>query len=197
MYSINVNIEDNFRKEISDHFKKLSYEDRYLRFCSSLKDEIIDSYVMNINFKTDGVISVIDDSSDLIDKPIIGLLHVSPLDNKTDVEFGISVLKEYRNKGIASLLFGNGILFVKKHNYSTIYMNCLYENKTMQHIVKKHGFNIESNFREVTARLDINSNNIDFNVLNDNLKIFDLAYRSKIHQAEDWLKKDWLNKHSS
>lgn len=185
--------EDAYRLSIANHLKGLPYEDRYLRFCSALKDEAIDDYVSKIDFDKDGVIAMFDETSaEYWHKPIIGFLHASPFDDGKEVEFGISVSPEHRNKGIASSLFKNGVLFAQSRGYNTIYMNCLYENKVMRHIVSKYGFDIESDFEDVTARLRIDSDHVIENAIleatNNNLAIFDLAYRSKIHQAKEWLK---------
>ena len=184
--------EDAYLQTISDHLKNLPIEDRYLRFCSTLKDEAIEQYVSKINFENDGVIVVFDETArEIWQKPIVGFLHAAPFDSKGEIEFGISVSPKFRNKGIATSLFKSGLIFAQSRGLKIIYMNCLYENKVMRHIVEKHGFNIQSDFDEITARLKIDSSHVIENSIldagNNNLAIFDLAYRSKIHQAKEWL----------
>ena len=186
--------EKTYRDKISEHFKKLSYKDRYLRFCVVLSDEAIDNYVDKINFKHDECFAIIDDiMSSTMTLDIIGFLHISPLnDDSNDREFGISVDEEYRNKGFAKALFQSGIECSEHKRYENIYMNCLYENKIMRHIVKNEGFDIESDFQDVTAKLQVdNSTPIQSTFLfqaRSSIAIFDLAYRSKIRQAKDFIK---------
>lgn len=185
-------LEQSFRIRIADHLKNLPIEDRYLRFCSTLKDEAIDNYVNKIDFERDGVLAVFDEkSSQYWFEPIVGFLHAGPFEDGKEVEFGISVSPSKRNEGIASALFQSALVFAKSRGFKIIYMNCLYENKIMRHIVSKYGFDIESDFEEVTAKLKIDSKHVIENtfldIANNNLAIFDLAYRSKIHQAKEWL----------
>lgn len=179
-----------YRQWIATHLKGLPIEDRYLRFCSTLKDEAIDNYVSKINFSDDGVIIIFDEKLDEnLNMIVNGFLHASPLDDQ-DIEFGISVSPTQRNKGNASALFSSAVVFAKARGYKNIYMNCLYENKVMRHIVTKYGFDIDSDFQEVTAKLKIDSDKMIENsiieTMNNNLAIFDLAYRSKIQQAKEW-----------
>lgn len=184
--------EQAYRLSITNHLIGLPFEDRYLRFCTALKDEAIENYVSKIDFEKDGVFAIFDEkSAEYWHKPIIGFLHAPPFEDQKEIEFGISVSPSRRNEGIASSLFKNALVFAQSRGYKIIYMNCLYENKVMRHIVSKHGFDIESDFEEVTARLKIDSSHVIENtfldITNNNFAIFDLAYRSKIHQAKEWL----------
>jgi len=172
------------KKHIASHLKKLSFEDRYLRFCSGLSDAAIDKYVENLSCVTDGMFVVYDNDV------VTAFLHVAQI-TKNECEFGISVDKNYRQHGYAKALFDRAIVYAQVKDYDTIFMNCLAENSVMRHIVKKRGFDVQSDLQEVTASLKVDtSNQIGAAIIHqaaNTMAIYDLAFRTKVHQLKEFM----------
>lgn len=124
---------ENERLLLIDHFVRLGPDDRYLRFGYPVQDEQIKEYV-NTSFGTAN-----NQWFGLFDKGlIIGAIHVSLLDSE-QAEMGLSVDSKCRSAGIGQSLFNRGLVWARARGTNQIYMQCLSENKVMQHIAKKNG----------------------------------------------------------
>jgi RimJ/RimL family protein N-acetyltransferase len=68
----------------------------------------------------------------------LGTVHIAKI-NKTTVEFGIIVHRDYRGQGIGNTLLEEAIVWARNRNYSELFMHCLGWNKPIQHLCQKHG----------------------------------------------------------
>ena len=183
---------ESIRVLIANHLKKMKPEDRYLRFFSSINDNAIDSYVERIDFFSDGVFVVFDETG----LEIKAFLHASCLSKKSfDIEYeiGITVDDDLRGKGIAYELFSKAMTWAKSLGCKRIYVNCLRQNKAMQKIAEK--FNIETkslDYETKEGELKMPDNTVSFfsyftHKTNNNMVLIDLAYRKNVHMILEYL----------
>ncbi len=70
-------------------------------------------------------------------------------------EFGVSVSKSMRGMGVGSKLFERAAIHCRNNDVDTLYMHCLSSNKTMMHIAKKAGMEIQRDYGEADAYLKL------------------------------------------
>ncbi|NRH21699.1 GNAT family N-acetyltransferase [Candidatus Gracilibacteria bacterium] len=137
------------------HLKRLSKDDRYCRFRTFTSDETIEAYVKKIqNNPNEIVIAHYGD-----DCGIDGSLQLSIIENtiqevrKKIAELSMSVLPESRGKGIADTLIEHAILHARTLQVEQLVTTCNPSNKTMLHIAKRIGMEIDGDFEEKNAEL--------------------------------------------
>jgi len=144
----------SYTEKIRMHFKNLGSDDRLLRFGMYTSDEMIDKYVNTINFHRDAIFGVFDNNLNLIGCAHLGYPALNIAVNST-AEFGVSVSKEGRGKGVGSALFKRAAIHARNTNIKVLYMHYLSRNKVMMHIAKKAGMSIEFSFGEADAYLTL------------------------------------------
>jgi len=87
----------HFRAALREHFAHLSADDLFLRFGAHCRPEIIDAYVDGIDYRESIVLGVFNDNLQLI-----GVAHLGS--DEGGLELGLSVLAEYREHGVGTLL---------------------------------------------------------------------------------------------
>ncbi|MBI3284864.1 MAG: GNAT family N-acetyltransferase [Burkholderiales bacterium] len=147
------------RHRILKHFLALEESDRLLRFGTYLPDAMIEKYVEGINFARDKVFGVLSHHFRLIG---VGHLAFAPRNKEDDAsdkdkvaEFGVSVSRSARGKGVGSRLFERGAIHCRNDDVDTLYMHCLSSNQTMIHIAKKAGMEIHREYGEADAYLKL------------------------------------------
>lgn len=144
------------RAKVKAHLKRLTPDDRYLRFCSQASDEFIDSYVDSFNATTGryydtGFVAY---SSD---REILGFAHIAiKVGNSTSrssAEFGLSVEPAARNQRIGHRLFDRSVELCTALGIEAININCIASNKAMQKIVKLHNIPISTSYGESIGTL--------------------------------------------
>jgi RimJ/RimL family protein N-acetyltransferase len=124
---------DNERTLLINHFKRLGPDDRFLRFGYQVHDEQIEQYVTSsFNVPGNQWFGLFDGGE------IIAAIHVAIID-ADQAEMGLSVDRKCRQAGIGQSLFNRGLVWARARGATQIYMQCLSENKIMQHIAKKNG----------------------------------------------------------
>jgi len=148
------------RRRVLRHFLKLESSDRLLRFGNVLSDDLVTDYVNKIDFVRDMVYGVYSNHF-----AIVGVGHLAfaakdaaPVKHATTVkdrvaEFGVSVSKSVRGMGVGSALFERAAIHCRNNDVDTLYMQCLSSNKTMMHIARKAGMEIERDHGEADAHL--------------------------------------------
>jgi len=148
------------RRRVLRHFLALESSDRLLRFGNVLSDELITDYVNKIDFVRDMVYGVYNSRF-----AVVGLGHLAfaakeavPEKHTTSVkdrvaEFGVSVSKSMRGLGVGSALFERAAIHCRNNDVDTLYMQCLSSNRTMMHIARKAGMEIERDHGEADAHL--------------------------------------------
>lgn len=141
-------------KDYLDHLLSLDNDDRYFRFCSVFSDEAIKNYVEKISI--DDVIIVKYDN----DLKIIGAVQLSFYSNTKNeriADFGISVKKSNRGKGLAKKLLERAILYAKNHGIDKLYTLCLVTNRRMQFLAKNSGLTVKEGDEGKLALLELDS----------------------------------------
>lgn len=143
------------RSAMKAHFLSLDENDRLLRFGLILKNESIVSYVDNIDFNHDVLFGVFDARLNLV-----GVGHLAfPLKMDGKAEFGISVIKSYRGKGVASQLFERAIIHCRNLSIHTLAIQYLTRNAPVMHIARKLGMKVVSGRGDSDACLTISPGN--------------------------------------
>ena len=148
------------RRRMIKHFLALDPHDRLLRFGSVLRDEQVQGYVERIDFTRDAVYGVYNRLFRLV---AVGHLGFAPkekipaggaITTKDQIaEFGVSVSTTARGMGIGSKMFERAAIHCRNSDVDTLYMHCLSSNKTMMHIAKKAGMEIQRERGEADAYL--------------------------------------------
>lgn len=154
-------LSEHDRRRMMKHFLHLEGPDRLLRFGSILSDEAVARYVTGIDFGRDKVFGVYSRTFRLV-----GVGHLAfapavsnPLAGATAkqhlAEFGVSVSASARGKGVGSALFERAAIHCRNADVDVLTMHCLSSNKTMMHIARKAGMEIERDYGEADAYLKL------------------------------------------
>lgn len=168
------------RELILAHLLKLSGEARRLRFGMELHDEGIARYVDNIDFANDGLYGIFD-----ADVALVAFTHAARAGKM--VEFGVSVLQEYRGRGYGTALFEKAELFARNHYINKMYVHCLRENEPMMKIARNAKMNIVFDAGEVDSYLELpplDAASITEDVVQNEYAIFDLALKKGVHNMD-------------
>ncbi|MEJ2768635.1 GNAT family N-acetyltransferase [Mycetohabitans sp. B46] len=172
------------RVQLHAHFLSLNDDDRLLRFGQKVPDHVVKHYVDGIDFSRDTVFGVFDDNLELVG---VGHLAYLPGDgDKRTAEFGVSVLKRARGRGIGTQLFERAAMRGRNTRVTTLYMHCLSRNSTMMHIAKKAGMKIEYAYGEADAYLTLppaDPSSIMAELLQEQAAMFDYAMKRQVRRA--------------
>ena len=136
--------------EYARHLKNLTPEDRYTRFCYNIKDEAIDSLILQVLYhRADHIIF-----SATVDYKRIGYGHLAR--EGDDWEFAVSIEKEYQGRGVADELMKHIISWGKTHGINSVYMHCITQNTKIQHLARKHRLRtVERDGSETTSKVEL------------------------------------------
>lgn len=134
------------KENLELHFlKDIVGEDRRLRFGGSLNDDAIKKYLKSSfdDFGINNMWFIVDvESPETFGRKVVATCHVN-YDIKTNTsELGLTVSPDYRNRKIGQELFTRGTTWARMKGAETIFMHCLSENTTMQHIARKGGMSV-------------------------------------------------------
>lgn len=183
------------RRRMLKHFLALDNNDRLLRFGSILHDEQIEAYVKKIDFSHDIVFGVVNGVFQLV-----GVGHLAFLDSNQApgastttkervAEFGVSVSKSARGKGVGSRLFERAAIHCRNSDIDTLYMQCLSSNKTMMHIAKKAGMEIKRDHGEADAYLHLpppDAGSVLREAFDEQFAVLDYAVKANARAAVKW-----------
>ena len=140
-------------EQIAVHLLSLSEEDRYLRFGYHAKDEHVQSYVEHIDFSRDKILGVLDPDLNLIAMAHLSLARPSKF--TLCAEFGVSVLPQYRGRGLGAHLFEHSSMLARNEGVSMLFIHALSENAPMLKIASSHGAKLERFGGETDAFLQL------------------------------------------
>jgi GNAT superfamily N-acetyltransferase len=185
------------RRRMLKHFLGLDDSDRLLRFGTVLPDEQVHAYVGKIDFSRDVVLGVYNSVFKLV---AVGHLafapkEAEPVRSKVTVkeriaEFGVSVSKSARGKGVGSRLFERAAIHCRNCDIDTLYMQCLSSNRTMMHIAKKAGMQIKREYGEADAYLHLppaSPGSVLQEALEEQLATIDYTFKANTRAASKWL----------
>jgi RimJ/RimL family protein N-acetyltransferase len=183
-----------YRPTILAHFLLLEAEDRRLRFGIPTADAVIENYVAQLNFSRDAVFGVFDANLKLVAIAHLAYLPAGKKRSKA-AEFGVSVLAESRFQGYGAALLERAIVHARNTQVTTLFVNCLAQNKIMMHLAQKAGMQIDYAYGEAEACLRLppaNPSTIFAEAVNIQLADFDFAVKANLNQSSKALR--WLLK---
>ena len=132
------------------HLKKLTPEDRYTRFCYSVKDEVIDQFILNILYNQQDHHLFTATEFDTI----IGFGHLAREDD--DWELAVSVDYSAQGRGVGNKLMSYMIPWAQIHGVHNVFMHCITHNQKIRHLAIKHGLRtVERDGTEITSRVEL------------------------------------------
>jgi GNAT superfamily N-acetyltransferase len=161
------------------HFLELDVHDRRLRFGAAPSDTAVRAYVARIDFQRDAVFGVFDE-----ELRIIGAAHLARASEQA--ELGISVLQDYRNRGVGGALLMRTVLRARNWGVRALYMHCLRENETMMHLARTQGMRIVTEQGETNAWLGLppaDATSHFSEVFAQRVALFDYALKSQLAGA--------------
>ncbi|RZJ07421.1 MAG: GNAT family N-acetyltransferase [Rubrivivax sp.] len=142
------------RHRVIDHLITLEPGDRYLRFGHAASDEQIRKYALGIDFNRDEVLGIFNRRLQLV-----ALAHLAYGDSvqgeptRAMAEFGVSVLKQARGRGLGQRLFDAAALHARNRGIDTLFIHALSENRPMLRIATSAGAIVERDGSESAAFL--------------------------------------------
>lgn len=155
-------------------------EDRRLRFGYIATDEAVTQYFeksLKQLGKTD-MWFIIDDGY-----KVISSCHVYYCEETNTAEMGCTVSPKYRNKKLGQELFNRGVTWARMRGAENIFMQCLSENKIIQHIAKKNNMTVVTIGRgEKEATIKVKRNPISSlfeDSMMESIAVYDSAIRKQ------------------
>jgi len=150
------------RRRILRHFLALDDSDRLLRFGSMQPDAQVSAYVGKLDFTRDIVFGVYNRVFQLVGVGHLAFTSkeahpdsINYTDKEKVAEFGVSVSKSARGQGVGTRLFERAAIHCRNSDVDTLYMQCLSSNRTMMHIARKAGMEIQREYGEADAHLHL------------------------------------------
>lgn len=174
------------------HLLDLEESDRYLRFGSPLSDSAIENYVDGIDLSVDTIFAVFDDHLNVSAAGHFALLPEQPgggtLPAGDAAEFGLSVLKSARGRGLGTALFLRSAAHARNLSIGTLFMHCLSENRAMMRIARKAGMEIRQSHGEADAYLSLEPGTIASAIeegVQRQIALFDFAVKRQLLMAKN------------
>jgi GNAT superfamily N-acetyltransferase len=152
---------DRHRKRIARHLLALDEGDRYLRFGYAVSDAQIKAYVASLDFDHDEVFGIFNRRLQLI--AMAHLAMPKRPEGSTDAawaEFGVSVLRKGRGRGVGKRLFDLAALHARNRGIDTLYIQALSENAAMLKIARDAGAQVVREGPESQALLKLPPDNL-------------------------------------
>jgi len=165
VYKLPHNDYSRYRK----HLQALDAHSRYMRFGYAANDDMIDIICDRFeqNKHKHKIFVIEDDNLNVVAVGHIALDH--------DVELAFSVLKEYQEQGMGSVLMKRCIEWCQNRSIKDGCMVCLGTNTAIKKLAKKHGILVEEH-GEVLADIkipELSTASVLSEIANDNIAGFD------------------------
>jgi RimJ/RimL family protein N-acetyltransferase len=187
------------RRRVLRHFLALDRDDRLLRFGSMLQDEQVAAYVAKLDFAKDIVFGVYNRVFQLVGVGHLAFTSkeahpdsINYTDKEKVAEFGVSVSKSARGQGVGTRLFERAAVHCRNSDVDTLYMQCLSSNRTMMHIAKKAGMEIQREYGEADAHLHLpppSPASVLAEALDEQFAKIDYTVKANVRAAFRWFKK--------
>jgi RimJ/RimL family protein N-acetyltransferase len=184
-------------RRVLRHFLALDSNDRLLRFGSMLRDEQVIAYVNKIDFSNDIVFGVVNRMFQLVGVGHLAFTSreahpdsINYTDKEKVAEFGVSVSASARGQGVGTRLFERAAMHCRNSDVDTLYMQCLSSNRTMMHIAKKAGMEIQREYGEADAHLHLpppSPSSVLAEALEEQVAKIDYAFKLNTRAALKWL----------
>jgi RimJ/RimL family protein N-acetyltransferase len=187
------------RRRVLRHFLALDRDDRLLRFGSMLQDEQVAAYVAKLDFAKDIVFGVYNRVFQLVGVGHLAFTSkeahpdsINYTDKEKVAEFGVSVSKSARGQGVGTRLFERAAVHCRNSDVDTLYMQCLSSNRTMMHIAKKAGMEIQREYGEADAHLHLpppSPASVLAEALDEQFAKIDYTVKANVRAAFRWFKR--------
>lgn len=140
------------RSLICAHLKRLSPENRYLRFGGHVGDEFLDRYCESMDWFRSVLIGA------FVDGELRGVGEFRRFGEgfwPSSAELAVSVEGEVQDHGIGSILFRRLIVYARNRAVDNMYIMCLRNNHKLKHIAAKHEFTLKSSEDDVEGLLEL------------------------------------------
>jgi len=144
------------RGRVKAHLLALDEHDRYLRFGFAAADAQVMHYADTIDFERDEVFGIFNRRLELI--AMAHLAYTTTPRVKGDpatAEFGVSVSRAARARGLGSRLFDHAVLHARNRQIGTLSIFALSENAAMLKIARNAGARVERDGPESEAWLTL------------------------------------------
>lgn len=140
------------RAQIAQHLLALDCADRYLRFGYAAGDEQIRRYVGQIDFGSDRIYGVYDRRQQLI-----AVAHLAQLVEPPGqcAEFGVSVCKSARGRGLGTQLFAHAARHARNAGVQVLFVHALSQNSAMLKIARRAGASVRCDGAQSQAWLQL------------------------------------------
>ena len=173
-----------------DHFvNDMVGEPRRLRFGYPANDDAVIKYIER---SWEGLLKRTEQWFVVKDKGrIVATCHVV-LFGENQAEMGCTVSPDYQGKKIGQSLFDRGVTWARSKGASAICMQCLSENKVIQHIAQKSGmttFTLSPGEKEAVTQLtqsELVASQQD--ALDDTIAVYDSVIRDNTWMMEKFFK---------
>ena len=167
------------RPALYEHFLSLAATDRRLRFGAPLSDFTVRDYVARLDFGHDALFGVLDDELRLL-----GVAHVAR--SAGHAELGVSVLEDFRQRGIGSALLARAHMRARNWTVAALFMHCLTENAAMMRLARRQGMDIVTESGEADAWLRLSPPDAGSHfgeVFAQRVALFDHALKAQLANA--------------
>jgi GNAT superfamily N-acetyltransferase len=136
------------RMEVEQHFSALGAENLRQRFCHTIAPECVTKLLDSLD--ATGV------SSYGIFNPGLELVAVGQFGaSGRDLDVGLSVLSDYRRKGLAAALLYRAATFARARALTAVTVHCLADNTPMLSLARRIGMTVEISSGEADGRLKL------------------------------------------
>lgn len=144
------------RDRLREHLLALDEHDRYLRFGFATSDAQINHYVDTLDFGRDEVFGIFNRRLELIAVAHLAYAPVPQIKGQPAMaEFGVSVSKRARGRGLGARLFDHAILHARNRHIDRLFIYALSENSAMLKIARNAGAIVEREGSEAQAWLTL------------------------------------------
>lgn len=144
------------RARLREHLLALDEHDRYLRFGYAASDIQIELYVDTLDFERDEVFGIFNRRLQLIAMAHLAYAPAPQIkDQAAMAEFGASVSKRARGRGLGARLFDHAILHARNRHINKLFIYALSENSAMLKIARNAGATVERSGADSEAWLTL------------------------------------------
>jgi GNAT superfamily N-acetyltransferase len=143
------------RPAVALHLAWLDEADLRLRFGYWPPADALYGYVQGLDFERDALYGLFDDNLRLV-----AVSHLAMGHDPTVAEFGVSVLKSHRHRGLGQALMERSIEHAANTGVHTLVIQTLAQNKPMLKLMLKRTQTIESDGTERIAHLHLEAGSV-------------------------------------
>jgi GNAT superfamily N-acetyltransferase len=149
----------SYRERIATHLLALEPSDRYLRFGYAANDDHIRRYVAQLNFERDEIFGIYNRRLELVAMAHLALSEHP--EHRRCAEFGVSVLRKARGRGLGGRLFDRAVMHARNEGVNMMFIHALSENTSMLKIARNAGATVHRDGTESEAFLELSPASLD------------------------------------